>query len=201
MYWKLFALNAALLVITISATPSNVAAQVAFDATKKMRVAAVVGVGITQKLNLYYVNVHSATPHQSEPGIEGVTIVLQNPNPAGHEGVCTKTIHAQVNGTPGLLNTLSLGITSEEEGKNKKLLLNGVVQEPPLGDCFDETNRVIFLAGHFSESVPNTSSAAFPRKNVSILMYDIQDSSGATAASGSVNEGFYILLSPLPTRH
>ena len=194
MRWKMLTLVAALLVMTISATPSNVAAQVALDATKKMRVAAVVGVGITQKLNLYYVNVHSAAPHQSEPGIQGVTIVLQNPNPTGHEGGCTQTIHAQVKGTPGLLNTLSLGITSEEEGKNKKLLLNGVVQEPPLGDCFDETNRVVYVVGDLNAFEPpdQTSTTSRRYNDLGLFTLDITDSSGATAASASLRLGYVL---------
>lgn len=171
--------------------PNAVEAQEVLAPTDNIRRALVVGVGTTQTLNLYIqYNMHRGTNQQSEPGIQGVTIVLQNPNPdIGNGGVCTQTIQALVNTIPGL-NTLSLGITSEENGENKKLLINGVIQEPPLGDCFDETKRVVYLIkGEVTSLEPNypTSAAAIGLERIGgIMIYDVTDPSGATAASGEV---------------
>ncbi len=173
--------------------PNAVEAQEVLAPTDNVRVGTVIGVGTTQTLNLYIqYNMHrgtnQGTNQQSEPRIQGVTILLQNPNPdTENEEVCTQTIQALTNFVPGL-NTLSLGITSDEDGGNKRLLLNGVEPDPPLppiDDCFDETNRIIYMVGEITAIEPNFSESLEPvRGRGGIMLWDVTDPSGATAASG-----------------
>ena len=150
----------------------------------------VVGVGATQSLNLYY-PVPSNNSDIVEPLERSFSISLEPvPNPSGSAAGCTQSFEAPVNGVPGL-QTLTLGIGSV--GGVKKLLINGVMQEPPLdGYCFDEAKRVVMIVGDlnaYTQEDPITSTS--PRKNASIVMYDITDSNGATAASSSwVGQGW-----------
>ena len=190
MHWKLFSLIAALmLMVATSAPPNTVEAQEFLAPTDNIRRALVVGVGTTQTLNLY-INVHSTGLPADRIFQPFITVQNAARSALSDDSTCTQTIQAEVNLSPGL-NVLALGIASEEEGKNKKLLVNGDAQEPPLGDCFNETNRVVYLIkGEVTSLEPNypTSAATIPLQRIGGLMiYDITDPSGATAATGGLD--------------
>jgi hypothetical protein len=186
-----------LIMVAVLATslPNTVEAQGVPAPTDKVRVGAVIGVGVTQTAHAY-VNVHSdGLPAPLPPDLRPTLFVTIQPGgvPSG-SAPCSQTVQANVNLIRGL-NVLSLGIDSDKEGENKKLLVNGVVQEPPLGDCFDETNRVVFMVGEITaiEPIFPQSTAAIGLERIGgIMIYDVTDSNGATAASvsGFVVENF-----------
>jgi hypothetical protein len=179
-----------LMVGTTLSLPNTVEAQPGIT-----RVALVVGVGTTQTLNLH-LNVQSDQfPPPNSGGLNHSLFITIQPGGVLPGGApCRQTIHVQVDVTPGLLNTVSLGIRSGEE--EKELLVNGVFEEI-LDDCFDETNRVVYVVGdlndfQFPDPLPAGSVGSVNNFGGGLTLYDVTNPGGGTAASGPAGGIFTI---------